>query len=141
MSCTFFSSNFTPRRGDTQLVSQMVARLCPPSFSLWAACRPLSPPTPTSWPPGLPSSLCSGAPPPIKTHSQLPTHTSQVSWKECGGSWSWITRQKTPRTRSQVRKRLPERRSLSRLEGRRLSEETSTGVTQPAVLWDAVCTA
>lgn len=58
----------------------------------------------------------------------------------------------TPRTRSQVRKRLPERRSLSRLEGRWLSEEpaqagreaalrgTST-VTQPAALWDAVCTA
>lgn len=30
LTCTFFSSNFTPRRGDTHLISQMVPQ--PPKF-------------------------------------------------------------------------------------------------------------
>lgn len=64
-----------------------------PTFSLPVGCLGTS--VPTSWAPGLPSSFCGGALL-IKAHSQLPTHTSQVSWKECGGSWVWITRQKHP---------------------------------------------
>jgi hypothetical protein len=67
-----------------------------------------------------------------------PTHTSQVSQKECGGSWAQITRQKHPGHIRQARKCLPERRNPNRpwwgrgwLRGNQ--------VTQPAVLWDGVC--
>lgn len=109
----FFSLNFTLGRGGTHLLSQMVPNpqllSALPTFPLPGGCLGTS--VPTSWAPGLPSSLCGGAPL-IRSHSQLPTHTSQVSWKECGGSWAGDHKTETPRTRSQVRKRLPERRSL-----------------------------
>lgn len=135
----FFSLNFTLGRSGAHLLSQMVPNpqllRALPTFPLPGGCLGTS--VPTSWAPGLPSSLCDGAPL-IRAHSQLPTHASQVSWKECGGSWAGDHKTETPRTRRQVRKRLPERRSPGREVARKGNQHK---MTQPAVLWDAACTA